>query len=215
MKLSKWIVFGWLAILLTAQADDLNCTQPFGIDKKFVRCGKATVQADIPLDARETLSILYPESKILSGDLDQDGTKDFVVYATEHADDGLVYQLIILKSKPGGGYEELGKSSSIQFGTPNIEIKNNSLYLQVNHTSVNESHDEIYQFKIRDGHVFLIGKEDITYVPTEKKHGNESRTTTNHLSGELIKSMKVNGKTTSTTKEKTERKLLRLEDFSR
>ena len=215
MKLSKWIVFGWLAILLTAKADDLNCTQPFGIDKKFVRCGKATVQADIPIDAKESLSLLYPESKILSGDLDQDGTKDFVVYATEHADDGLVYQLIILKSKPGGGYEELGKSSAIQYGTTNIEIKNNSLYLQVDSNSANESHNEIYQFRIRDGHVFLIGKEDITYVPADKKHGNESRTTTNYLSGEVIKTLKVNGKATSTSKEKTERKLIMLEDFSR
>jgi hypothetical protein len=205
------IVFGWLAILLTAQADDLNCTQPFGIDKKFVRCGKATVQADIPLEVKESLSILYPESKILSGDLDQDGTKDFVVYATEHTDDGLADSVIILKGKPGGGYEEKAKSSVIQHGTSSIEIKNNSVYLQVDH----ESHTDIYQFKVRDGGAYLIGKEEVSYDhPVDKKHGSESRTIANYLSGEVIKIQKANGKTTSTTKEKVERKLIRLEDFS-
>ena len=206
---------GLLSIVQMAQADDLNCTQPLGVDKKFVRCGKATVQADIPLDARESLSILYPESKILSGDLDQDGTKDFVVYATEHTDDELAYRVIILKGKPGGGYEELAQSSAIQYGTAKIEIKNNSIYLQLDRNSINEAHNEIYQFKIRDGGVFLIGKEEISYIPVDKKHGSESRITINYLSGEAIKTLKVNGKVTSSTKEKAERKLIRLEDFSR
>lgn len=215
MKRIAWILLGWVISLAATQAEAVDCTQPLGKAKKFVRCGKAMIQADIPADARTLLANEYLESKILSGDLDQDGVNDFVVYATERTGEGLAGKVVILKGKSGGGYDVLAKSSFIQYGTADIEISKNSLFLRVDHNSVNESQTETYQFKYRDGGFFLIGKEEISYNPADESHGAEYRTSTNYLAGVEVETEKVDGKITAQTKKKIEVKLLKLENFSR
>lgn len=215
MRQTGWLVLGLMVLLGSAQAEGINCTQPLGKTKKFVRCGNAIVQADIPPNERNSLIEKYQESKILSGDLNRDGVNDFVVYATEHTSDGVVDRVAILKGKSDGGSEDPEKSSVIQHGTANIEIKNNALYLQVDHNSINESYKETFQFKNRDGGIFLIGKEEISYVPVDENHGSEFRTSTNYLTGEEIRTEKTDGEVTREIKVKVGRKLLRLEEFSR
>lgn len=210
---SIWITLSWLVLLTTAHATSFDCTQLKA--KKFVLCGKAIVQADIHLDIKKSLTTIYPESKIISGDLDHDGINDFVVYATEQTSVGMTDRVVVLKGKSGGGYEDFAKSSVIQYGTANIEIKNQSLYIQVDHNSINESHTKIYQFKYRAGGIFLIGEEERSYVPVDENHGSESITSTNHLTGKVIETEKTNGNVTRETKEKGVRKLLRLEEFTR
>jgi hypothetical protein len=215
MKQIAKLVLGLMVLLISAQAKGNDCTQSLGKAKKFVRCGKAVVQADIPPNERNFLIEKYQESRILSGDLNLDGINDFVVYSTEHTGNGVADRVVMLKGKSGGGSEPLAKSSVIQYGTANIEIRNNSLYLQIDHNSTSESHAEIYQFKYRDGDVFLIGKEEISYAPVDENRGSESRTSTNFLTGEEIRIERTDGKITRESKAKVDRKLLRLEEFSR
>jgi hypothetical protein len=206
------ILFG-LLMAGAAQADSFDCTQIRA--KKFVRCGKAVIQADIPIVEKISLSEIFPNSKILSGDIDQDGINDFIVYATEQDNNGMTDKVVVLKGKSVGGYDNFAKSSSIQYGTANIEFKNQSLYIQFDHNSANESQTEIYQFKYRNGGIFLIGEERISYVPVDETHGSTFRTSTNFLTGEVIKSEITDGKKTKELKERVKRELLSLENFSR
>lgn len=212
MKRIAWIILVWAALLTTLQAENFDCSQPLGKMKKFVSCGKTILQADTPLDEGKSLIKNFPESKILSGDLDNDGINDFIVFATEHTRDGMADRIIILKGKPGGGYEDLAKSSTIEYGKADIEMTNHSLYLQVDSNSLEESLTEIYQFKYRNRGFYLIGKEEREDVPDEGKITNIS---TNYLTGEEIEIDWVNGKKTSETRNKVKRKLVRLEEFSR
>ncbi len=207
MKRIAWVILGWLVSVTMALPEGFDCYQ-----KKFVNCG-----VEIPLDVKKSLTKIYPNSEILSEDLDRDGINDFVVFTSEKTIDGIVDKVVVLKGKPDGAYDELAKSKGIEHGTATMGIKKQSIYITVIHNSINESNTEIYQFKYRSGGIILIGKEEISYLPVDENHGNEAKTSTNYLTGEVIAIEMADGKTKETKSRlgKNERKLLRLEDFSR
>ncbi len=123
--------------------------------------------------------------------------------------------MIVLKGQTQGGYKDWAKSSAIENGTGNIEIRNGSLYLQIDHNSIEESNKETYQFKYRSDGFFLIGKEERSYTPVDENHGTESGISSNYLTGEEIRTEKTDGKITARTATKVAPKLMRLEDFTR
>lgn len=208
MKKIIWIVLGWFSLLAAAQAASFDCTQ----FKRFVRCGNTTAQPDIPVDVIRSIARTYPDSHILSEDLDGDGIRDFVVLSSEKTVDGLSDRILILKGKQGGGYVDFAKSSNIEYGKASIEIKKRSLYVFVSNNTLKEYNRETYQFKYRHGGFFLIGKEEKEDVPEE---GNSSNISTNYLTGEEIEVSLANGKKTVETRHVPEPQLIRLEDFSR
>jgi hypothetical protein len=214
-----WVVLGWLTLSPMVQADGLECTQPLGKAKMFMLCGKSKtlVQAGIPLEDITSILKTYPDSRsILGGDLDHDGINDFVVDATEQTSAGLVDRVIILKGKSGGGYVNFAKSSTIEHGAI-ATIKHDSLMISLNKVSNHKINVEIYQFKNRDGVFYLTTKTDGSFNYVE---GNSEKLTgleidSNYLTGEVIETSRTDGRITGTTKKRIERKLTRLEDFTR
>lgn len=205
MKRIVWTILWWPVLLGAAQSESFECYH-----KKFVNCG-----VEIPAQLKESIAKEYPKSQILSEDLDQDGINDFVIFTSEKTQDKKDGKVVILKGKADGTYELFAKSSDIEIGTASVGLKNKSIYITVIHNSINESLTEIYQFKYRNGGIFLIGEEEHSYFPVDENHFNAVRISTNFLSGEVIETEISDGKTTKTEQRKIERKPLRLEEFSR
>lgn len=212
MKKIVIIIISLFSLQSTAHSDNLDCSQPIGKSKKFIRCGKASFQSDIPLTEMKSISKIYPQSKVLSGDLDHDGIDDFVVSTTEDNKGALVDKVYILKGNPGGGYTKFSTSSFIEYGKSDIELRNQSFYIVVSNNTLKESNTETYQFKFRNGAFLLIGQE---VREDDLDEGTSSTISTNFLTGVEIKSDWINGKKTGEAKTSVERKLLKLEDFGR
>lgn len=218
MKHITLILLGWLALIATSRADETICI-PLKNGAKFVRCGEAVIQADIPESDIKSLASGYPISKILSGVLDQDTVNDYVVSATEHTNSGLVDRVIILKGKPGGGYEELAKSSHIEYGKTDVEIRNHSLFIIAFNNSMNDSDSETYQFKYITNDFVLIGAErNVAHLVD----GSRYKTSYNFLTGEKIEYSNINGKLSEVKSKIQARergiqysKKITLEEFSR
>jgi len=210
-----FIVFSCLFMLTRAQAESINCTQPINKEQRTVSCGTARVQADIPLDEKKSLAATYPDSTILSGDLDHDGINDFVVGIPTKTDYGMGEKVIVLKGKHGKGYENFAMSSDIE-GFSDIEIKNQSFYILVDHNSLVNTHRVTYQFKYRSDGIYLIGEEEYSALPGNDAWELLFRISTNYLTGDIIKYERTDNQKIIKTKSRLEKdklRLLRFEDF--
>jgi hypothetical protein len=199
----------------TCAVNDMECVSSSATDSSSGLCGKEVPNTDIQSSALKLLLGKYPNSKILITDLDNDAINDVVIYNTEKENEETIDRLIVVKGKADGSYVELEKSSTIEYGTGDIDVKNNSIFLIVNHNSIEETSTETYQFKLREEKVILIGKEELSYVPNNQNNSLERRISTNYLTGDVIQVDRINNKVQARQISKIGISLIELKDFTR
>jgi hypothetical protein len=166
-----------------------------------------------PINVMERIKAMYPNSgRIVQGDLNNDGIDDFVLLNK----DGLNDVVVVLKGKSDGSYESFARSSEIEYGTADIEIKRKSIFITVFHNSLALTLSEVYQFKYDSqlAGFFLIGQEENSYAPEDEIKRTIS---TNYLTGMVIERETANRKTSEVRHKlaPNERRLLKLEAFVR
>jgi hypothetical protein len=157
MKRITWIILGLLALLPTAQAENLDSTWTHVSVQRFVR-GNSIVEITIPSDVNKSTVKIYRnfnksniEHTIQGVDLGDGGNDDLVI-TTDPVNTSLreVSKIIIFRRTPDGSYDYLAHSSDIEYGKASIEFRNKSLYILVSNNTLKESNEEIYQFKYRN-----------------------------------------------------------------
>lgn len=171
-------------------------------------------QIELPLSVKNPISTVFPNSKIVKGDLNNDGINDLAIQISEETGNGLTDRVVIYRGEHDRSYGLFAKSQNIQYGTTDLGIKKKSLYITAFHNSLRESYNEVYQFKYlaKANGFFLIGKEENSLTLDD---GNEHIVSVNYLTGKKIEKKKINGQIKEIKSQLTrkERKLLRLEEF--
>jgi hypothetical protein len=170
-----------------------------------------------PIHVMERIKAMYPNSgRIVQADLNNDGLDDIVLLDTKKDKDRLRDVVVVLKGLSEDFYALFATSSDIEYGTADIEIKRQSIFIRVFHNSLTLTFNEVYQFKYdnQSAGFFLIGQEENSYASEDEIKRTIS---TNYLTGMVIERELSNGKTRE-IKHKipaNERHLLKLEAFSR
>lgn len=167
-----------------------------------------------PLNVKNPISAVFPASKAVKGDLNNDGINDLAIQVTEETGNRLSDWVVIYRGKHDGSYDFFAKSQGIQYGTTDLKIRRKSLYITVFHNSLKESYNEVYQFKYlaKFNGFFLIGKEESSHTIED---GGERLVSINYLTGKKIEVEKTNSQSNEIKSQLNvkERKLIKLEEF--
>lgn len=176
--------------------------------------GNSWAQLNLPTSVKPPLATTFTNTKIASGDLNNDGLEDFAVLLNEKSESGNSNRIAIYKGKADGTYELAAQSLNLEYGAIDFEIKRRSLFITAFHNSLKESYSETYQFKYRNNAFFLIGKEESSYTPDD---GNKLVVSENYLTGKRIKRQTISNKTSETIVQLSNKEIIpiRLDEFSR
>ncbi len=134
--------------------------------------GLACSAEKIPREVLDVLQHQFPSSKldqelIVLGDLNKDGLTDFATLLGDPSGEEEL-KIVAFFGKSGGGYQIVSLSPDIEHGgraSVWIEIKKQSLFL---HRSGSggccSDWVEVFQFKIRDNDLVLIGEEHSVFA---------------------------------------------------
>ncbi len=166
--------------------------------------------AEIPGAAVQYLRNNYPKYEIsdsaVVGDIDGDGISDLAVILTFSHEPEYHVKLVVLKGTAGGTFKLMSasqNSASPQHGV-DLLIRKRSLFVNIFHSgdgTMNSFYQSQYQ--VRNGRLVLIGSEATAEAATAIAPDDpfmDNQTSTNYLTGQIIKTYKRKGKVVSTLK---------------